>query len=445
VDNDGDTDWTDVELSLVTGRPVSFVQNLYPPYYLYRPVQPLAIAGIAEAQTYDSGWGGSPERAMADEAVVMGSADDSLRAKSAMSRAEGPRETPAPAAPVSPSALYNTAQQSLAGGMAQTARGQVLGDQFEFTLPQRITLERQQSAMFPLVENTVQVEKTLVFSGERAAGGGLIHPAVSAEITNTTGMKLPAGPITVFDGGSYAGDSLIEFFPAGEKRLISYGADLSVTGAMIASGSQSLSGVTISGGVMSLFRRITYEKTYTFNNAAKEQKRLILEHPITAGTELVMPAAFNERTDSVYRFSMTLPAAEPLTLTVREESPREERIILARIRPETFAAYASNQELPANVRAALLRAVELKKAADAAAAARTEIEEQRNYRISDQDRIRRNLETAGNQTPQGQEYLKRLAAMDGEIDDLSVKADTARKEARAAQTAYEEYLEGLIL
>ncbi|MDR3123711.1 MAG: DUF4139 domain-containing protein, partial [Treponema sp.] len=27
VDNDGDTDWTDVELSLVTGRPVSFAQN----------------------------------------------------------------------------------------------------------------------------------------------------------------------------------------------------------------------------------------------------------------------------------------------------------------------------------------------------------------------------------------------------------------------------------
>jgi hypothetical protein len=294
--------------------------------------------------------------------------------------------------------------------------------------------------MFPLVEGTMDAEKTLVFSGARAANGGLIHPAIAAEITNTMGMKLPAGPITVFDGGSYAGDALIEFLPPGEKRLISYGADLSVTGAMIGSSSQFLRGVTISGGVMSITRRIIYEKTYTFNNASGERKRLILEHPITGGTELTMPAEFDERTDSVYRFSMTLPAERELTITVREESPREERITLAKLHPETFAAYASTQEIPANVRTALLRAIELKKAAEDTKAAQAKIEEQRNYRISEQDRIRRNLEAAGSQTPQGQEYLKRLVAMDGEIDALSAMVDTARKDAQDAQKSYEEYL-----
>jgi hypothetical protein len=434
VDNDGDTDWTGVELSLVTGRPVSFVQNLYPPYYLYRPTLPLAIAGIAEAETYDSGWGGDTT-GMDEESMVMKSREYEPGAELSL-------EVPAPASPL---AEYNAAQRSLTGGAAQTALGQALGDQFEFTLPRRVTLERQQSAMFPLVEGTLDAEKTLIFSGGRAAGGGLIHPAIAAEITNTTGMKLPAGPITVFDGGSYAGDALVEFFPPGEKRLISYGADLSVTGAMIGSGSQSLRGVTISGGVMSITRRILYEKTYTFNNASGERKRLILEHPITGGTELTMPAAFDERTDSVYRFSMTLPAERELTITVREESPREERIALAQLRPETFAAYASTREMPANVRAALLRAIELKKAADDAKTAQADVEERRNHRISEQDRIRRNLEAAGSQTPQGQEYLKRLVTMDGEIDMLSAAADTARKDAQDAQKTYEEYLRGLNL
>jgi hypothetical protein len=430
VDNDGDTDWTDVELSLVTGRPVSFVQNLYPPYYLYRPTLPLAIAGIAEAETYDSGWRRNNDAMGEAEAMVMDSREYEPSAKVL-------RVAPAPA---SPSAAYNTVQQSLASGAAQTALGQVLGDQFEFTLPRRITLERQQSAMFPLVEGTLDAEKILVFSGARAAGGGLIHPAIAAEITNTTGMKLPAGPITVFDGGSYAGDALIEFFPPGEKRLISYGADLSVTGAMINSGSQSLRGVTISGGVMSIIRRIIYETTYTFNNSSGERKRLILEHPITGGTELTIPGDFDERTDSVYRFSMTLPAERDLNITVREESPREERITLVQLHPETFAAYASTQEIPDKVRTALLRAIELKKNAEDARTAQAEIEEQRNYRISEQDRIRRNLEAAGSQTPQGQEYLKRLVTMDGEIDALSAMADTARKDAQDAQKFYEEYL-----
>jgi hypothetical protein len=435
VDNDGDTDWTDVELSLVTGRPVSFVQNLYPPYYQRRPTLPLAIAGIAQAETYASGWGRSAAAA-AEDLAVEESADYGPRAKAMM------REAPAPA---SPSAAFNTAQLSLAGGAAQTARGQVLGDQFEFTLPRRVTLERQKSAMFPLVEGTVAVEKTLIFSGARATGEGSIHPAVAAELTNTTGMKLPAGPITVFDGGSYAGDALLEFFPAGEKRLISYGADLSVTGAMIASGSQTLRGAAISKGLMTMTRQIAYEVTYTFHNASGERKRLILEHPITGGTTLALPERFDERTDSVYRFNLDLQPDQEFSITVREESPREERLALSQLRPEAFAAYASTQEIPAPVRAVLARAIDLKNAADAARAAQAEAEEQRNYRISEQDRLRRNLEAAGRETPQGQEYLKRLVAMDEEIDALSAKLDTAKKDALAAQKTYEEYLGGLEL
>jgi hypothetical protein len=434
VDNDGDLDWTDVELSLVTGRPVSFVQNLYPPYYLRRPTLPLAIAGIAQAETYDSGWRAAAGVASAESAA--GEEDYGSQAKSLQRQS-----APVP----SPSAAFNTAQLSLAGGAAQTARGQVLGEQFEFTLPRRITLERQRSAMFPLVEGNLDAERTLIFSGARAVEGGSVHPAVAAAITNTTGMKLPAGPITVFDGGSYAGDALLEFFPAGEKRLISYGADLSVTGAVTASGSQDLRGATISEGVMIMTRRIAYERTYAFHNASGERKRLILEHPITGGTTLALPEEYDERTDSVYRFSLYLPPEGELALTVREERPREEKIALAQLLPEAFAVYASTEAIPAPVRAALSRAIELKNAADEARAAQAETEEQRSYLISDQDRLRRNLEAAGSQTPQGQEYLKRLAAMDAEIDALSARAEAARKNAQAAQKTYEDYLGGLSL
>ncbi|AEF84745.1 conserved hypothetical protein [Treponema primitia ZAS-2] len=426
VDNDGDTDWNRVELSLVTGRPVSFIQNLYPPYYLDRPTLPLAIAGAAEARSYDSGWGGA-----ADAEALMETREYAPQAKS-LSRAPVP-------APPRDGAAYNSAMQSLAGG-AESASGRELGDQFEFTLKDPVTLARQQSAMFPLVEGTVGVKKTLVFSGERAAQEGIIHPAISAELTNTTGMKLPAGPVTVFDGGSYAGDALLGFFPTGEKRLISYGEDLSVSGAVIASSTPVVRTVTISGGVMVIARRISFERSYTINNASGERKQLILEHPITAGTALVMPAEFDERTDTLYRFSMNLSAERELTITIREELPLEERIVLTQLLAENFAAYATNQEIPANARAALQQAIELKKAADTAKAAQLEIEGQRTYRTAEQDRIRRNLEAAGNQTPQGQEYLKRLVAMDTEIDALSASVDEARKTAQAAQKEYEDYL-----
>jgi hypothetical protein len=37
VENTSDSDWKDVELSLVSGRPISFIQDLYTPLYMPRP------------------------------------------------------------------------------------------------------------------------------------------------------------------------------------------------------------------------------------------------------------------------------------------------------------------------------------------------------------------------------------------------------------------------
>jgi hypothetical protein len=435
VDNDGDTDWNNVELSLVSGRPVSFIQNLYAPYRLARPVLPLAIAGAAEARTYDSGWAGSFSGQ--DSAVAEETAEEPARLQFEAAKAPAPAPASAGGGP--------GGRQNLAGGIQGLARGEAAGDLFEFTLGKPVSLPRRQSAMLPLVEGTVGVEKTLVFSGARAAAGGPVHPAISAELTNTTGMKLPAGPVTVFDGGTYAGDALIDFFPPGEKRLISYGDDLSVSGSMSAASSQLISAVKISQGLMTITRKISYEKTYTFKNASGEAKRLILEHPLTPGTSLSAPEAFDERTDSLYRFSRLLPADKEFTLTVREERPISEGIALSQLRLESFIAYASNQEIPAQVRAVLQRALELKRAADRALEAQTEAEEQRTRLINGQDRIRQNLEAAGRDSPQGQEYLRRLVSMDGEIDDLTAQVDRARKNAQEAQSAYNDYLASIDL
>jgi hypothetical protein len=329
---------------------------------------------------------------------------------------------------------------AVTGGVIDTASGRTAGDQFEFTLKNPVTVDRRQSAMLPLVEGTIKAEKVLVFSGSRASGGATINPAISAELTNTSGMKLPAGPITVYDGGTYAGDALIEFFPENEKRLISYGEDLSVSGNVASSGTRFVTAVNISGGVMTITRRQSYEKVYTIKNASGQAKNLIIEHPVTSGSELVEPKSADDRTGSLYRFNRNLSANETLTFNVREEIPLFERVTLAQLRPETFLSYASNQEIPDNVRAALTRAIELKRIADNAAAAQGNLETQRSRLIADQDRVRRNLEAAGNQTPQGQDYLRRMAALDDEIDGLNKQIEAAAQEAQRAKAEYDNYL-----
>jgi hypothetical protein len=83
--------------------------------------------------------------------------------------------------------------------------------------------------MVPLEEAKIKTEKFLVLSGQRMKTGEPINLAMAAELINTSGMKLPAGPITVYDG-VYVGDALIEFIPEDEKRIVSYGEELAVSG-----------------------------------------------------------------------------------------------------------------------------------------------------------------------------------------------------------------------
>jgi hypothetical protein len=431
IDNDGDTDWTGVELTLVSGRPVSFIQNLYPPFRLFRPTLPLSIAGTAQARTYDSGFGRNSAMAQADSVVA---AEMEPEYKE-MSRS-APTVTYAPA----PSPLARAG-----GGAVAGAAGGANQDQFQFKLEKPVTLERQRSAMLPLIEGTIQAEKILVFSGNLAAGGATVHPAISVELTNTTGMKLPAGPVTVFDGGTYGGDALLEFLTEGEKRIISYADDLAVTGTMTADNTQGISAVSISGGVMTVVRKTVYRKTYTIKNASAENKKLILEHTFITGTELSEPASFDERTGTLYRFKRDLPGNGEITVRVSEESPRSERVVLSQTRDDVILGYVSNQELSREARDKLRGAVELKQGYATAETAMEEIQRERSRQESEQDRVRKNLEAAGSESVLGQEYLKRLSGLDDAIDALNLRADEARNATREARLAYEKYLAELSL
>jgi hypothetical protein len=450
IDNDSDTDWDNVELSLVSGRPVSFIQNLYAPYHVYRPTLPLAIAGAAEGRTYESGafTGGAAEEYRSDEADDSGARNALMKRPAArasvsnsivdtMIEYEAEPSPPVPAPMAAPPAA---------------ARGAASGDQFEFTLKQPVTIKRRQSAMVPLIESGITVQKVLVFSGSEAArAGGATSAALCAAITNTTGMKLPAGPITVYDGGayagdagaSYAGDALMEFLGDNGKRIISYGDDLTVTGSLRSSSSRRVSAVAVKAGLMTVTRSQSHETVYSLRNASRETRQLIIEHPISAGMTLTEPAAADERTDNFYRFAQTLAPGGELTFTVKEERPVLEQVALARTQLDSWLSYTANEAIPANVRAALEKAVELRRKVDGERTALTDLRGRLERLVSEQDRIRRNLEAAGNQSPQGQEYLRRLTAADAEIDALNTKIDEANAAVRAAERELDGYLASL--
>ncbi|MDR1467921.1 MAG: DUF4139 domain-containing protein [Spirochaetaceae bacterium] len=441
VDNDSGVDWENTALTLVSGRPVSFVQQLYPPYRLGRPVKPLEIAGAAEAQVYGS--------VMMENATAAEYAADAGGGVNGVMSAQKMR-APAPAASVMERAEmgFAVADSAAVGRTGAGASSAVTdtGFLFEWTFKNPVTIARGQSVMLPLTEGEVEARKVLIFNGRNASTQGT-HPQIGVELTNTTGQKLPPGPVTVFDNGSYAGDALVSFLGAGEKRLLSFADDLSVSGSVSANSRRVISAVKISGGVMTITRKTSYEITYTFNNTAMEEKSIVIEHPIRFNAALAVPEKADERTESVYRFNRTLPARQSLSFQVVEEIPASERLSLSGMSIDSpeLVSFITNGEIPENVRAALQQAVALRQAANAEASRVDEINAGLTRAEAEQARIRDNLTAVGTDTEAGGQYLARLQEIDTRIDAINAEYDKALAASRAANKAYHDYIAGLEL
>ena len=96
-----------------------------------------------------------------------------------------------------------------------------LGELFEYRMSQPVTIRKDESAMLPFLQQEIDARKLLIYSHT-----GSEHPTNAAELTNSTGKTLDGGPITVYDGGAYGGEALMETLKQGDKRLISYAVDL---------------------------------------------------------------------------------------------------------------------------------------------------------------------------------------------------------------------------
>src|SRR5581483_2790758 len=130
------------------------------------------------------------------------------------------KSAPAAAAPPSPP----PAPAQLDFGMSQianTATGREAADLFEYSIPSTVTVKKNESAMLPFLQQKIGARKLIIYSDRSSQ-----NPLNAAELTNSTGMTLDGGPITVYDAGVYAGEALMETLKASDKRLISYGVDL---------------------------------------------------------------------------------------------------------------------------------------------------------------------------------------------------------------------------
>jgi hypothetical protein len=437
VDNTTGEDWTKVQLSLVSGRPISFVSQLYAPKYVERPGAELADDVAARPVVHEGAYSMNGVAGGVAGGVVGGVPGG----VAGYMDAAAPKSPPPPPPPPPAIRQMQARREVAASTVVANASGQELGELFEYRIAQPVTIRKNESAMLPFLQQPIAGRKLLIYSDH-----GSQHPTNAAELTNSTGKTLDGGPITVYDGGVYGGEALMETLKAGDKRLISYAVDL---GTRITEAFGSKQAVTremhATRGLLSVKYAMEETRTYTIRNVDQKAKTLILEHPLRQGYTLLnrQPA---EKTPSAYRFDVPLAAGASQEFVVNEERVYEQSYAVVSMTPDSMLQYIQNRVLSDAARRQLQRIADQKSKIAANDRELQIVSSQVREVTSDEDRIRQNIQSlnaVSGQQQQVQTYARQLDQHEQQLAGLRDRQAELQKQKAALQTELDRLIEEL--
>ena len=438
VENQSGAAWNDVDLTLVSGNPVTFHQALYQAYYVDRPEIPVEVVGrvlprldqgavavvekhrnAAAGAAYGATMGGSERVAFGvPEAAPFYAAPSYAPPMPA-----GPSPMPVPVP------VQSTEEPT----------------QVVFHLSSPITIAAGEDALIPILAHDIPADRVSVYQPDVDAH----HPIASVQLENDTDTGLPPGVITTYERSAttattYLGDARLAVLPAGEKRFVSFGVDQKVRVDREQRDAQIVTVAAISGGVLRLTRMARHTTDYTIAGAAHEARTVILEEPRFEGYDLVPPAgATVETTATHHRVRVEVKAGATVSISVTQQKPIDDRIAVADLSSEALGAFASSSELPTAVRDALRRIAALRAAVDDKARAANEIQAEIGRITAEQARIRENLKVVPAGTSLHQRYLTDLAEQEDKLDALQTKLTHAKRAVEDARRVLTEAIRTL--
>jgi hypothetical protein len=452
VENPTDEDWAGVKMALISGRPISFKMDLYNPLYINRPtVEPELFASLRPV-TYRGGF--KPEQAIAQagqpvDGVAFGAPPrptapampgamggaNRMRLADSMDKAKDSPDRKQFAADVGRELDQRMATNSV--GNAATAAA--LGDFFQYTIDHPVSLARQKSAMLPIVGKDIEGQRVSIYNQNVQK----THPLLGLKFKNTSGAHLNQGPITVFEGSVYAGDTRVLDVQPNEERLVSYAIDLGTeVDPQNTSGSQKITSVKAVHGIVTTNTKLTEEKKYRIINRSQTDRTLLIEHPNRTNQQfkLVDTEKPVEDTPDLFRFQTPVKAGETKSFTVKEERDIASSIALTNSPEGQIRYFISLAQASPELKQKLNDALKLKGTWDSTQRELNQVVADLNRLNADQDRIRKNLRETPKEAEVYGTYLKKLSDQEKEIDTLTAKQKKLMDEEFAAKKKYEDYL-----
>jgi hypothetical protein len=446
VENPSDEDWNNVHLALVSGRPISFQMDLYQPLYVPRPVVEPELFASLRPPTYNDAME-EREKAHAERKAAEKFKDESkprlrvLQGGEADMADDARRSLMRAGAVAAPDARagFGMAVGMDKSAVASAATAKNLGDYFQYVIDHPVSLQRQKSAMLPIVNADIEGTKLSIYNERTLAK----HPLLGLRLKNSSGVHLMQGPITVFENNTYAGDSRIMDLQKGDERLISYAVDLGTEVEPVAKRDPDrYTLVKIVKGIVQTTTKIRETKTYNVKNRSEQDRVVLVEHPYRPDFKLMSKEA-KERARDVYRFEVDVPAGKSASQEVIEERDLVNQIALSNLDDNTMTLIFNSNVTSKKVIDALKKSQDMKFKMG---------ETQRELGLArqqladierDQTRIRANLKDTPATAAAYKKYLEKLDAQEGEIDKLTAKIKELQGTENQQRKEYENYLANL--
>ena len=429
--------WNNVELTLVSGSPVTFRQALYEAYYVDRPDVPVEVVGRILPRP--------------DQGGV--AADITTLAQEREQKARGPMPAPAPMPSRARGEAYGgigpapmaaaAAAPSQVAGAVDVAASSESFTQVSFKFPQPISIGAGRTLSVPMVDRELPIRRLALYQPETHAR----HPLAAIELRNDGATGLPPGILTIYERGgaagqaTYVGDARLSGLPVGDKRLLSYALDTRTTVERDSEQARRVVKGSIVNGVFRYTTALTQTTTWRVKTPANEARNMLFEQYGAAGWTVVKPDPKSvEISENRFRVPASIPANTQTKVEFVIERPVEEAIMLSSAPAERIAAFARNTELDKATRDAFARIVTLQNDVARHQQVLARIDAQRSSIVSDQERLRGNLSSVPRDSDLYKRYLAKLEEQENALERLEKEQASSEQALQAARQALSEFI-----
>jgi hypothetical protein len=268
-------------------------------------------------------------------------------------------------------------------------------------------------------------------------------------LDNTSNLTLDGGSFNILEGDAFAGEGLMDAIKPGEKRLLSYAADLGIlVDTKQKPQNQHVTKIAIAHGVMTQTTQEREERTYLMRNRDSSPRILVIEHPARPGWKLTDDEKPAESSASYHRFKLTLEPHKTATLVVKEYQPLINRYVLTNVTDDEIKMFLDQKMINPEVEKALRDVVKQKDSV----ASMNGIIEDRKAQVSaistDQQRVRENMKALKGSAEEKalvERYVREMNEQEDKVQALRREIADWGQKRDAAQTALNTMVENLTM